>query len=314
MTIAAKATKEKSVIWKRCVKELVKNKYLYLMAFPVVLYYFVFAYLPMYGVIIAFQQFSPGRGIWGSEFIGFENFINFFNSFYFFRLLRNTVLISLYDLFWSFPAPIILALLINEVRSRHFKSTVQTVTYMPFFISLVVVCGIIIDFSLPYGFINDVLVLFGRERVNLLGRPDYFRTIFIASNIWQTIGFSSIIFLAAISAIDQELYEAAVIDGANRIRQTLHITIPSISATILILLILRVGNMLNVSFEKIILLYNPITFEVADVISSFVYRRGLLHFDFGYSAAVGLFNSVINFILLIAANSASKKFSGSSLW
>lgn len=314
MTTNTIVGKEKPKLWQRCIRELKKNKFIYLMALPVILYFFIFAYLPMYGVIIAFQNFRPGRGIWGSDFIGLAHFVDFFNSFYFTRLLRNTVLISLYDLLWGFPAPIILALLINEVKNRKFKRSVQTITYMPFFISMVVVCGIIIDFSMADGFLNDILVHFGRERVNLLGRPEYFRTIFIGSNIWQFVGFGSIIFLAAISGISQELYEAAVMDGAGKLRQTWHITLPGISATIIILLILRIGNLLNVGFEKIILLYNPITYEVADVISTFVYRRGLLEFNFGYSAAVGLFNSIINFTLLVIANTMSKRFSGSGLW
>jgi putative aldouronate transport system permease protein len=295
-------------------KSITKSKYLYLMSIPVILYFFIFAYLPMYGVVIAFQQYSPGKGIFGSTFIGLKNFTDFFNSYYFWRLLGNTVLISLYDLIFSFPAPIILALLMNEVKNRTFKRTIQTITYMPYFISLVVVAGIMIDFCLPTGFISDILVNFGVARTNLLGKPEFFRTIYVASNIWQSIGFSSIIYLAAITAIDQEQYEAAVIDGAGRLRQTWHITLPAISTTIIILLILRIGNLLNVGFEKIILIYSPITYEVGDVISSFVYRKGLLESNYGYSAAVGLFNSIINFVLLIMANQLSRTFTKSSLW
>lgn len=295
-------------------KSIAKSKFLYLMSIPVILYFVIFAYLPMYGVVIAFQQYSPGKGIFGSTFIGLKNFTDFFNSYYFWRLLGNTVLISLYDLLFSFPAPILLALLMNEVKNRAFKRTVQTITYMPYFISLVVVAGIMIDFCMPNGFISDVLATFGVARTNLLGKPEYFRTIYVASNIWQSIGFSSIIYLAAITAIDQEQYEAAVIDGAGRLRQTWHITLPAISTTIIILLILRIGNLLNVGFEKIILIYSPITYEVGDVISSFVYRKGLLESNYGYSAAVGLFNSLINFALLVLANQMSKSLTKSSLW
>lgn len=299
---------------KRNKSNISKYKYLYIMSIPVILYYFIFAYLPMYGVVIAFQQFSPGKGIFESQFIGLDNFISFFNSYYFLRLLTNTILISLYDLLYSFPAPIILALLLNEVSNRKFKRTIQTVTYMPYFISLVVVAGIIVDFTLPNGLINDILVLFNIERTNLLGKSEYFRTIYVSTNIWQGVGFGSIIYLAAISSVDKQLYEAAVIDGAGRLRQTWHVTLPAISSTIMILLILRIGNLLNVGFEKIILLYSPITYNVSDVISSFVYRKGLLEANYSYSSAVGLFNSIINFILLIMANSISKAFNKSSLW
>jgi len=285
-----------------------------LMAFPVILYFFVFSYLPMYGLVIAFQQYSPAKGIFGSDFIGLRNFQDFFGSFYFIRLLRNTVLISLYDLLFSFPAPIVLALLLNEVKQMKFKRVVQTVTYMPYFISLVVVAGILRDFCLPGGGLSAVVGVFTGQQINLLGRPDYFRALFVGSGIWQGIGFGSIIFLAAISAIDQEMYEAAIIDGAGRLRQAWYITLPCISSTILILLILRIGNLLNVGFEKIILLYNPLTYETADVISSFVYRKGLIESVFGYSTAVGLFNSVVNFVLLVIANQMSRRFMNSSLW
>lgn len=284
------------------------------MSVPVILYFFIFAYMPMYGVVIAFQQYSPGKGISGSAFIGLKNFYDFFKSYYFWRLLSNTVLINLYDLIFGFPAPIILALLMNEIKSRFFKRTVQTITYMPYFISLVVVAGIMVDFCMPNGFISDLLAPFGFARTNLLGKPEYFRTIYVASNIWQGVGFGSIIYLAAITSVDHELYEAAVLDGAGRLKQTWHITLPSILSTIMVLLILRIGNLLNVGFEKIILIYSPITYVTGDVISSFVYRKGLLESNYGYSSAVGLFNSLINFALLVAANQISKAATKSSLW
>jgi putative aldouronate transport system permease protein len=284
------------------------------MALPVVLYYIIFSYLPMYGIVIAFQQYSPGKGVFGSDFIGFRNFTDFFSSFYFWRILSNTLMISIYDLVFSFPAPIILALLLNEVRQMKFKRLVQTVTYMPYFISLVVVAGILRDFSLPTGALSNIVAMFTGDNVNLLGRPDYFRPLFVGSGIWQNVGFGSIIFLAAISGVDQELYEAAIIDGAGRLRQAWYVTLPCISSTILILLILRIGSLLNVGYEKIILLYNPVTYETADVISSFVYRKGLLESVYGYSTAVGLFNSVVNFILLVTANKLSKMFAHSSLF
>lgn len=291
-----------------------KHSGVYLLAIPVFLFYVVFHYMPMYGLVIAFKEFSPRLGIMRSAWVGLSNFISFFQSYYFVTLLRNTLLISVYNILWGFPAPIVLALLLNEIRNRHFKRITQTLTYLPHFISLVVICGIIIDFCSSNGVVNDIIVFFGGERSNLLMQPRLFRTIFISTNIWQYMGWNSIIYLAALSNIDQQLYEAAEIDGAGRWSQTIHITIPSIIPTIIILLILRIGRVMSVGFEKIILLYNPMTYEVADVISSFVYRRGLLDADYSYSAAVGLFNSIINFALLVMTNKFSRKFSATSLW
>lgn len=295
-------------------RDFSKHRYVYLLFLPVLAYFIIFNYIPMYGVSIAFKQFSPRRGIIGSPWIGFDHFRAFFSSYYFGRLIRNTLVISLLDIFWGFPAPIILALLINELKNKGFKRSVQTLTYLPHFISLVVVCGMIIDFTSAQGVINDIGALFGQERTTLLSRPEMFRTVYISTNIWQQIGWGSIIYLAALSSINPSLYEAAVIDGANRWRQTLHITIPSIMPTVIILLILRLGRMMNVGFEKIILLYNPVTYETADVISTFVYRKGLLEFDYSYAAAVGLFNAGINFILLIITNQLSRRLSETSLW
>lgn len=295
-------------------KDFIQHKYIYLIALPVIVYFFIFKYIPMYGAIIAFKNFSPGKGIIGSEWVGLTNFTNFFSSIYFFRVVRNTLLINLYGLIIGFPAPIILALMINEVINIKFKRVVQTVTYMPYFVSTVVVAGIILDFVSLNGIVNDILVLIGKERTTLMMNSDYFRTIYIFSDIWQGIGFGSIIYLASIAGIDQELYEASKIDGANKFRQVLHITLPGIAPTIVIMLILRIGGMMNLGFEKIILLYNPSIYETADVISSFVYRRGLLEFNFSYSTAVGLFNSVINCILLISANKISRKLQETSLW
>ena len=281
---------------------------------PVLAFFIIFNYIPMYGVTIAFKEFNPRKGIIGSPWIGFEYFHSFFTSYYFWRLIKNTLAISLLDILWGFPAPIILALLINEVRSEKFKKTVQTLTYLPHFISLVVVCGMIIDFTSASGVVNDIIAFFGGNRSTMLARPDLFRTVYISTNIWQQIGWGSIIYLATLSSIDPALYEAAVIDGANRWRQTFAITIPCIMPTVIILLILRLGQMMNVGFEKIILLYNAITYETADVISTFVYRKGLLEFDYSYASAVGLFNAVINFTLLVFTNRLSRKFSETSLW
>lgn len=295
-------------------RDFLLNKYLYLMMVPVLVYYFVFHYAPMYGALIAFKEYTPNKGILGSAWVGFQHFNDFFSSYYFWRILKNTVIISLYSLCFEFPAPIILAILINELTNKRFQRFVQTVTYMPYFISLIVIAGMIKDFTNNGGLINNFLTHFGASDTAMLQKPEMFRTIYILSEIWQKIGWESIIYLAALMGIDQEQYEAAKIDGANKIKQIWHITLPGILPTIAIMFILRMGNLLNVGFEKIILLYNPSTYDTADVISSFVYRKGLIEFGWSYSSAVGLFNSVINLALLIAANKISKKVSQSSLW
>ncbi len=291
-----------------------KNRLIYLMALPVLAYYIIFQYGPMYGLTIAFKDFSPAKGILGSPWVGFQWFQEFFNSYYFGRLLKNTLLINIFSLIFSFPAPIILALLLNELRKERLKRTVQTITYMPHFISLVVICGMIHDFTARDGIINDLVVLLGGKRSTMLLEPQLFKPIYIISGIWQGIGWGSIIYLAALSGIDPELYQASVIDGANRWNQIWHITLPGILPTIVILLIMRIGSMMSVGHEKIILLYNPSTYETADVISSFVYRKGLLEANYSYSSAVGLFNSIINLILVIAANWFSRKATETSLW
>lgn len=295
-------------------RDLNRHKFAYMMALPGIIYYLVFHYLPMYGAIIAFKNFNPVDGILGSQWIGLKNFTSFFQSVYFVRVLKNTILINVYDLLWGFPAPIILALLMNEIRNTIFKRTVQTVTYLPHFISIMVICGMIIDFTSREGLINNIIAFFGGERASLLMNPDLFRTIYIGSSIWQNVGWGSIIYLAALSGIDTQLYEAAKIDGAGRWSQLWCVTIPGILQTIIILLILRLGHMMNVGFEKVILLYNPNTYVTADVISTFVYRKGIVESSYGFSAAVGLFNSVINFALIITANQLSKKVTETSLW
>ncbi|MFJ2043313.1 MULTISPECIES: ABC transporter permease [Paenibacillus] len=298
----------------RFVRDFMMNKYLYIMMIPVIGYYLIFHYGPMYGAIIAFKDYSPMKGILGSDWVGLKHFEEFFNSYYFLRVLKNTLLISLYTLVFEFPAPIILALLINEVRKRAFKRVVQTITYMPYFISLVVICGIITDFTNADGLINRLIMMLGYDGQAMLQKPELFRPIYVLSEIWQRIGWESIIYIAALMSIDLEQYEAAKIDGASRLKQMFHITLPGLLPIITIMFILRMGNMLNVGFEKIILLYNPVTYETADVISSFVYRKGLLEFGWSYSSAVGLFNSVINLVLLISANYISRRVSQNSLW
>jgi putative aldouronate transport system permease protein len=269
----------------------------------------------MYGITISFKEYSPVLGIWGSKFVGFKWFEEFFNSYYFTRLFRNTLLISLYSLLWGFPAPIILALALNEVKSKVFRRSVQTITYLPYFMSLVVVCGIIVSFTSSKGVVTQILsYLFGIPKANMLANPSFFRTIYVSSGIWQGIGWGSIIYMAALSGIDPTLYEAAMMDGAKRFKQIIHITIPGIMPTIIILLILNIGSLMSVGFEKIILLYGPTTYETADVISTFVYRKGIVENNFAYSSAIGLFNSVINFVLIVAANQISKKTTEIALW
>lgn len=298
----------------RAKKDFQLNKVLYLMVLPVIVYYILFHYVPMYGAIIAFKDFSPMKGILRSPWAGFTHFQDFFGSYYFFRILKNTIVINVASLFFGFPAPIVLALLLNELRHKSFARTVQTITYMPHFVSLVVICGMIVDFTSNTGVVTTVLSWFGFPPKTMLNEPGLFVPIYVLSGIWQEIGWGSIIYLAALAGIDPQLYEAAAIDGANRIKQVWHITLPGIMPTVIILLIMRMGRMLNVGYEKIILLYSPVIYETSDVISSFVYRKGLLEFNFSYSAAVGLFNSVINLSLLVCANWLSKRVSEHSLW
>ena len=313
-TSNSSALNKKLSFGQRLKKDIRKNKGLYLLILPVILYYFIFHYGPIYGAIIAFKQYVPAKGILGSPWVGFRHFQDFFGSIYFVRLLTNTVRISLAELIFGFPAPIILALLINELRNKVYSRFVQTITYMPHFISMVVVCGMIVQFTRDSGFITKMLGIFGFPQETMLNNPSLFVPIYVISNIWQGIGWGSIIYLAALTGIDQELYEAAKIDGAGKWRQTINITLPCLLPTIIILLILRLGSMLNIGFEKIILLYNPATYETADVISSYVYRKGIQEFSWSFSTAVGLFNSVINFALVISANKISKMASDTSLW
>ena len=284
------------------------------MALPVLAWYVMFCYMPMYGAQIAFKNFNPGLGILNSPWIGLKNFEMFFEGIYFWRTFRNTLLISLYSLLFGFPSAIIFALLLNELRTEMFKRVVQTVSYLPHFISLVVVCAIIREFTMSDGMINDIIAMLGGERHSLLLDAGLFRTIYVVSGIWQSIGWSSIIYLAALSGVDPTYYDAAVVDGAGRFQRMLHVTLPGIAPTIIIMFILRVGQLMSVGFEKIILIYNENVYETADVISSFVYRKGLLEQSYSYSSAVGLFNSAINFALVITANTISRKVNETSLW
>ena len=294
--------------------ELIKNKYLYIMALPGLLYFLIFCYFPMYGAIIAFKDYAPALGILKSPWAGLDNFIKFFNSVNFKSVLSNTIVLSLYGIAVGFPLPIIFALLLNELRLKKFKSFVQTVTYIPHFISMVVVCGIIVNFSMKEGLFNTILGYFGVPSENLLLKPELFKSIYVFSSVWQETGWDSIIYLAALTGIDSTFYEAADVDGAGRWRKMFYITIPGILPTIVIVLILKLGNIMNVGFEKVILLYNSITRDSADVISSYVYRKGIIDYNYSFATAVGLFNSVANVIVLTLANTISRKVSESSLW
>lgn len=298
----------------RVKKNYQKNKWVYYMAIPVVLYYIVFKYIPMFGIVIAFQDYRPAKGFFNSDWVGLAHFIKFFKSPFAFRVIRNTLMINLYQLLWGFPAPIILALLLNEVRSQKYKKTIQTLSYLPHFISLVVVCGILTNFSLTSGLLNDILEFFGFERQNLLANVDFFRSIYVGSGIWQGIGWGSIIYLATLSNTDPNLYEAAVIDGAGRLKQAIYITIPTIVPIMVIQLIMRIGSMMSEGYEKVILLYSPLVYDKADIISSYVYRVGLQDMQYSLSSAIGLFNSVVNLALLVFANWFAKRTSEESLW
>lgn len=295
-------------------KIFLQYKSVYLMFFPVALYYILFHFIPMGGAIIAFQDYAPSAGIRGSEWVGLQNFADFFKSVYFGRLLYNTLRINLYQLLFKFPAPILLALMINELGGSRFKRAVQTVTYMPHFISVVVAAGIILDFFTYDGILNSAVKAAGLQPQMFMIEPKNFYPIYVGSEIWQHCGWDSIIYLSALSAIDPALYEAAVVDGAGRWAKIRHITLPGIVPIIIIMLILQIGSMLSVGFEKVMLLYNPSIYETADVISTYVYRKGLLENNYSFSTAIGLFNSVINFTLLVGANFFSRKLSDSSLW
>lgn len=295
------------------------NKWKYLMILPVLIYLALFSYKPMYGLIIAFKDFKITRGIMGSSWADpwYKWFANFVTDPYFPRVIKNTFLLSGLTILFGFPAPIILALLINEVRNKSFKRTVQTITYMPYFISLVVLCAMIKVFSMQDGLFSQIANLFGGASKNYLANPRYFRVIYVLSDIWQRIGWDSIIYLAALSAIDQEQYEAAKVDGANRFKQMIYITLPGLLPTIMILFILRMGSILNVGYEKILLLYNATTYDVADVISTYTYRLSFPSSGspmYSKSTAIGLFNTLINIIFLLLTNAISKKATDSGLF
>lgn len=298
----------------RAIKDWNRNKWKYILLIPVVIYLILFCYKPMYGIIIAFKNYKPSRGIMESNWVGLKHFINFFTSRECIRVIRNTFSISGLSILFGFPAPIILALLLNEIKNDKFKRVIQTITYLPHFVSIVIICGLIKTFCLSDGVFNVIINFFGGQAHNLLEDKSLFYTIFVASDIWQEIGWGSIIYLAAISGIDQEQYEAAKIDGAGKLAQMFKITLPSIMPTITVLFIMRMGSVLNVGYEKVLLLYNPVTYEVADIISTYVYRVGLVNAQYSFATAVSLVNSVVNVLFLAATNAICKKINGNGLY
>ncbi|WP_130860919.1 ABC transporter permease [Gracilibacillus phocaeensis] len=287
---------------------------MYVMMAPAIIFFAIFNYYPMYGVIIAFKEYSASAGILGSPWVGFSHFERFFNAYYFWEILRNTLLLSAYQLA-MFPVPIIVALSMNEIKNNLFKRFTQTITYAPHFISVVVMTGMLVAFLSPStGIVNNLLGLFGIEPIAFLAEPGWFKTIFVQSGVWQTAGWGAIIYLAALAGVNPELHEAATVDGASRLQRILHINIPAILPVIVILLILEVGNLMSIAFEKVYLLQNPLNMQSSDVIQTFVYRSGLLEGQYSFSAAVGLFNSIISLILLVTVNYIARKTTNNSLW
>ncbi|MGM1045570.1 ABC transporter permease [Paenibacillus uliginis] len=301
----------RSLVYKR----VKKNWDLYLLILPVIAFFLIFEYGPMYGLQIAFKDFIANKGILDSPWVGLKHFERFFDSYYFWRLLGNTLGIGLYQLLVGFPIPIILALLINEVRSKKFSRFVQTITYAPHFLSTVVMVGVLFIFLSPQtGLLNSLITSLGGKPIDFLTQPEWFKSIFVLSGVWQQMGWSSIIYLAALAGIDQQLHEAARVDGASRWQRIWHINLPGIMPTIIVLLILNMGSLLSVGFEKVFLMQNTLNMPASDIISTHVYRKGIIDGQYSYSAAVGLFNSVINFTLLVIVNRIARKVNNTSLW
>ncbi|WP_238178013.1 ABC transporter permease [Paenibacillus contaminans] len=301
--------------WRVLIK---KNKLYYLLLLPGVVYYLIFHYIPLYGIIVAFKDVTPFDGIEGifnSEWVGLRHFKDFTNSYYFWNIMRNTVLISFYKLLFGFPAPIIMALLLNEVRGKLFKKTVQTISYLPHFLSMVIVAGLVtILLTTDGGLVNVLLGKLGLEPIFFLGDKQYFRSVLVVSSIWKEVGWGSILYLAAIAGIDPQLYEAARADGAGRFRQIWHITLPGMTFIIVFMFIFSIGGLLNAGFEQIFLLYSPPVYEVADIIDTYVYRRGLMEMQYSFATAVGLFKSVIALVLILGTNYLAKRLKQEGIW
>jgi putative aldouronate transport system permease protein len=293
---------------------LVRDRHLFLMMLLPTIYFIIFAYIPMYGVTLAFKSFDIDKGIAGSPWVGLKYFQEFFKNPYSYKLIYNTLMLRIWHLTLGFPAPIILALFLNEIRRERFKRLVQTSSYLPHFISLVVVCGMVVSFLSSDGILNSIVKAFGGKPQQWLSLPQYFRPIWLISGIWQDAGWTSVIYLAALTAISPELYEAALVDGANRWQRIRHITIPGIMPTVTIMFLLRVGQLLSVDFQKVLLLYTPTTYETADILGTYIYRRGIISADFSYATAVGLFQSIVGLFFIVGSNWAAKKLGQSGLW
>jgi putative aldouronate transport system permease protein len=299
----------------KIVSHLKREWQIYVLLAPTIIWFILFLYKPMYGLQIAFKDYSIFKGIGASLWIGFEHFETLFSSTQFVRAVKNTIILSAYTLFFGFPVPIILAVMFNEIINPIYKRVAQTIVYLPHFISSVIIAGIVITaFSPSAGIVNTILSWFGADPIYFLTKPEWFRPIFVGTGIWQEAGFSSIVFLAAIAGVSPSLYESAVVDGASRWQMIWKITLPSILPTILIMLIIRIGNLLEVSFEMIILLYQPATYATADVVNTYIFRQGLQSGQYDIAAAAGLFNAVVAFVLVITANTLSRRYSRTSLW
>lgn len=299
----------------KVLKTIKKEYQLWLLALPVILFFLIFHYLPMYGVQIGFKDFIASKGITGSPWVGFKHFERFFSNYQFVRIIKNTIGLSLFQLIGHCPFPIIFALLLNQVRNKRYKKVVQTVTYAPHFISTVVLAGMVILFLSPSsGIINHILSLFGVESINFMSKPEYYKSIYVISGIWQNMGWKAIIYIAALSSIDPALYEAARMDGAGKLTLIRHIDIPSIMPTTVIMLIMDLGRIMNMDIQKSLLLQNDINLVSSEIVRTYVYKVGLIDAQYSYSAAVGLFNSVINIILLITVNQIAKRLSETSVF
>lgn len=299
----------------RLAKNIQKNWILYLMILPPVIYYLVFAYAPMYGVQLAFKNYEVKKGIWGSPWVGLDHFKRFFKSYNFGLLIQNTIGISVYSLLVGFPIPILFALMLNYIKNKYLKKTVQMVSYAPYFISTVVMCGMIVIFLNPdTGVVNSLRNLVGFKPIDFMANPKMFKSIYVWTGVWQGMGWNSIIYISALSGVDYQLHEAAIVDGASKLKRIWHVDLPSIKPTIIMLLILQMGSLMSVGFEKVFLLQNTLNKQAASVISTYVYEVGLINSDYGYSTAIGLFNSVINLVLIVAANQACKKIADESLF
>ncbi|PGY15942.1 sugar ABC transporter permease [Bacillus sp. AFS031507] len=295
-------------------RKILSNYQLYLFLLPALVYFIVFHYVPMYGILIAFKDFVATKGILGSPWVGFKHFERFFESYQFWSLIKNTLGLSVIQLIVGFPLPIFLALMMNQIRSDKYKRFVQTVVYAPHFISVVVLAGMIYVFFSNNGLINNLILIFGGDPISFMAKPDWFKPLYIASGVWQETGWAAIIYLAALAGVSPELHEAAVMDGANKWQRIFHVDIPAIMPTAVILLILNVGNIMNIGFEKAYLLQTPMNQPAAEIIPTYVYKMGLQQAQYSFAAAVGLFNSVINLVLLVLVNKFAKKLSGTGLW